>query len=347
MGGLRPFRGLVARRQSASSFDLVFHRVIMNDFRRDPAGPPERVRQTRSPRPGAALAGRGVHLLASGGTRTALAEAGFAVTEVSSYTGQPEILGGRVKTLHPKLHGGILARRDLPDDLAALEAQGIEPIDLVVVNLYPFEATIARPGVTFEEAVEQIDIGGPSLIRGAAKNHPFVAVATSPDQYPELIAAIEADGGTTLDLAPALALAVFEQTARYDRAIADYLARSDRAGEATDPPLPRAADARVSTGGPPFATARTPTSGRRSMPSRARRPVARLGADPPRQGAVLQQPPRPRQRPPPDPPLRRAGRDDPQAQQPVRCRRGRRRWPRPSSWPTRAIPSVPSAGSWA
>lgn len=172
------------------------------------------------------LAGRGVHLLASGGTRTSLVDAGFDVTEVSAYTGQPEILGGRVKTLHPKLHGGILARRDRPDDLSALEAQGIEPIDLVVVNLYPFESTVARDRVTFGEAVEQIDVGGPSLIRGAAKNHPFVAVATSPDQYPELIAAIKADGGTSMALRRKLALAVFEQTARYDRAIADYLGRS-------------------------------------------------------------------------------------------------------------------------
>ena len=171
------------------------------------------------------LVRRGVHLLASGGTRTALVDAGFDVTEVSAYTGQPEILGGRVKTLHPKLHGGILARRDHAEDLAALEAQGIEPIDLVVVNLYPFESTVAREGVAFEEAVEQIDIGGPSLIRGAAKNHPFVAVATSPDQYSELIAAIEAEGGTSLALRRKLALAVFEQTARYDRAIADYLGR--------------------------------------------------------------------------------------------------------------------------
>ncbi len=174
-----------------------------------------------------ALAGRGVHLLASGGTRTALADAGLEVTEVSSHTGQPEILGGRVKTLHPKLHGGILARRDVPEDLAALEAQGIDPIDLVVVNLYPFEATVARSGVTFEEAVENIDIGGPSLIRGAAKNHAHVAVATSPDQYPELIEQIASTGGTTLAYRKALALAVFEQTARYDRAIADYLAKAE------------------------------------------------------------------------------------------------------------------------
>jgi phosphoribosylaminoimidazolecarboxamide formyltransferase/IMP cyclohydrolase len=172
-----------------------------------------------------ALASKGVHLLASGGTRTALAEAGLAVTEVSAHTGQPEILGGRVKTLHPKLHGGILARRDVPDDLLALEAQGIDPIDLVVVNLYPFEATVARAGVTYEEAVENVDIGGPSLIRGAAKNHAHVAVLTDPAQYPELVQQLETHGGTTLAFRKALARAVFEQTSRYDRAIADYLSR--------------------------------------------------------------------------------------------------------------------------
>jgi phosphoribosylaminoimidazolecarboxamide formyltransferase/IMP cyclohydrolase len=170
------------------------------------------------------LAGRGVHLLASGGTRTALIEAGLEVTEVSAYTGQPEILGGRVKTLHPKLHGGILARRDVASDLAALESQGIEPIDLVVVNLYPFAATVARPGVTFDEAIENIDIGGPSLIRGAAKNHAHVAVVVDPCQYPALIAQLETHGGTSLEFRRGLAAAVFEQTAKYDRMIADYLA---------------------------------------------------------------------------------------------------------------------------
>jgi phosphoribosylaminoimidazolecarboxamide formyltransferase/IMP cyclohydrolase len=171
------------------------------------------------------LAGQGVHLLASGGTRTALAEAGLDVTEVSAYTGQPEILGGRVKTLHPKLHGGILARRELAEDLAALEAQGIEPIDLVVVNLYPFEATVARPGVSFEEAVENIDIGGPSLIRGAAKNHAHVAVLTDADQYEGFARSIQEQGGTTLDERKALALAAFARCARYDQAIAEYLGR--------------------------------------------------------------------------------------------------------------------------
>jgi phosphoribosylaminoimidazolecarboxamide formyltransferase / IMP cyclohydrolase len=181
-----------------------------------------------------ALADRGVHLLASGGTRSTLVQAGLDVKEVSAHTGQPEILGGRLKTLHPKLHGGILARRDVPEDLKALEAQGIDPIDLVVVNLYPFESTVAKPGVAFEEAVENIDIGGPSLIRGAAKNHNHVAVLTSPDQYPTLIEQIRATGGTTLALRRSLALAVFEQTARYDRAIADYLAKAE-AGASSDP----------------------------------------------------------------------------------------------------------------
>jgi phosphoribosylaminoimidazolecarboxamide formyltransferase/IMP cyclohydrolase len=170
------------------------------------------------------LAEQGVHLLASGGTRAVLAEAKLAVTEISAHTGQPEILGGRVKTLHPKLHGGILARRDVSEDLAALNAQGIDPIDLVVVNLYPFQATIAKSGSTFEEAIENIDIGGPSLIRGAAKNHTHVAVLTDPAQYPELIAELREHGGTTAAFRRRLAAAVFESTAEYDRAIADYLA---------------------------------------------------------------------------------------------------------------------------
>jgi phosphoribosylaminoimidazolecarboxamide formyltransferase / IMP cyclohydrolase len=178
-----------------------------------------------------ALAGKGVHLLASGGTFRALVDAGLDVTEVSAHTGQSEILGGRVKTLHPKLHGGILARRDVPGDLAALADQGIEPIDLVVVNLYPFEATIAKPGVTFEEAIENIDIGGPSLIRGAAKNHAHVAVVVDPDQYPTLIEQLTTLGGTTAAFRRALAGSVFEQSARYDRLIADYLAKEGSTDE--------------------------------------------------------------------------------------------------------------------
>ncbi len=184
---------------------------------------------------GRALAEMNVEMLASGGTYKALTDAGLTVTEVSAYTGQPEILGGRVKTLHPKLHGGILARRDVPEDLQALKDQGIEPIDLVVVNLYPFEQTVAQPDVTFAEAVENIDIGGPSLIRGAAKNHAFVAVITAPDQYPRLIDQLRERGGTTQAFRRSLATAVFEQTARYDRAIADYLSRTESSEDQPEP----------------------------------------------------------------------------------------------------------------
>ncbi len=172
-----------------------------------------------------ALARAGVELLASGGTQAALVAGGLAVTEVAEYTGSPEILGGRVKTLHPKIHAGILARRDVALDVETLARQGISPIDLVVVNLYPFEATVARPGATFADAVENIDIGGPSLIRGAAKNHSHVAVLTNPDDYGRFIASLREAGGTTLDERRRLALAAFRHTAAYDRAIADYFER--------------------------------------------------------------------------------------------------------------------------
>jgi len=176
------------------------------------------------------LAQTGAELLASGGTRTALTASGLEVTEVADYTGQPEVLGGRVKTLHPKIHAGILARRDVPDDLATLERQGFEPIDLVVVNLYPFEATIARPGVCFADAIENIDIGGPSLIRAAAKNHAHVAIVTGPEQYEGLIASIRNQGGTSLQDRRRLAVEAFRLTGSYDQAIADYL------GRVVDPP---------------------------------------------------------------------------------------------------------------
>ena len=129
------------------------------------------------------LAAQGVALVSSGGTARVLREAGLAVEDVSNLTGFPEILGGRVKTLHPAVHGGLLARRNDPDDLAELEAHQIAPFDLVVVNLYPFAAAIARAGVTEAEAVENIDIGGPGMVRAAAKNFAFVAVVTSPDDY--------------------------------------------------------------------------------------------------------------------------------------------------------------------
>ena len=183
-----------------------------------------------------ALADRGVALLASGGTRTALADAGLDVRDVASYTGSPEILGGRVKTLHPKIHAGILARRDVDDDLETLRDHQIEPIDLVVVNLYPFEATVARAGVTPAEAIETIDVGGPSMIRAAAKNHDAVAVLTDPEQYDRLIQHLERDGGTTLEFRRRLALDAFRRTARYDAAIAAYFARASGADPDDDAP---------------------------------------------------------------------------------------------------------------
>ncbi len=175
-----------------------------------------------------ALADAGAELLASGGTRSSLTALGLPVTEVAEFTGQPEILGGRVKTLHPRIHAGILARRDIPGDMATLESQGFPTIDLVVVNLYPFEATIARPGATLDEAIENIDVGGPTLIRAAAKNHAHVAVLTDPGQYERLVAALRSSGGTTLADRRLLARAAFRHTARYDRAVATYLERAFR-----------------------------------------------------------------------------------------------------------------------
>ena len=144
-----------------------------------------------------ALAKAGVEILSTGGSARALREAGVAVTEVSDHTGFPEILDGRVKTLVPQIHGGILGRRDLPEHVAQMRAHGIAPIDLVAVNLYPFEATVAR-GAPAEDCVENIDIGGPALIRAAAKNHDFVTVLTEPEQYAAVLDEIAAHGGTTL-----------------------------------------------------------------------------------------------------------------------------------------------------
>jgi phosphoribosylaminoimidazolecarboxamide formyltransferase/IMP cyclohydrolase len=172
-----------------------------------------------------ALAAMGVEFMASGGSRAALVDAGLRVTEVADYTGQPEFLGGRVKTLHPKIHGGILARRELAEDLEILDAQGINLIDLVVVNLYPFEETVSKSETTFEDAIENIDIGGPSLIRAAAKNHQHVAVLTDPDQYPGLISEIRSSGGTSAATRTRLAHAAFVRTGSYDRAISNYFSR--------------------------------------------------------------------------------------------------------------------------
>jgi phosphoribosylaminoimidazolecarboxamide formyltransferase/IMP cyclohydrolase len=172
---------------------------------------------------GRALVALGVEILSTGGTAKLLRDAGLAVRDVSEVTGFPEMLDGRVKTLHPKIHGGILARRDVPDHVAALERHGIPPIDLVVVALYPFEATVARPGVTLPEAIEQIDVGGPTMIRAAAKNHASVAVVTDPGQYGAVIAELETTGALSDATRFRLAQEAFRRTAQYDAAIAHYL----------------------------------------------------------------------------------------------------------------------------
>jgi phosphoribosylaminoimidazolecarboxamide formyltransferase / IMP cyclohydrolase len=161
-------------------------------------------------------------LIASGGTARQLRQAGLPVLDVADITGAPEMLGGRVKTLHPAVHGGILAR-DLPADQADLAAQGIRPIDLVVCNLYPFTQTIAQPGVTLAEAVEQIDIGGVTLLRAAAKNFARVAVLCDPQDYPGVLAELRRDGQIRLATRQRLAVKAFAHTRDYDSAITAYL----------------------------------------------------------------------------------------------------------------------------
>lgn len=170
---------------------------------------------------GRVLADAGVEILSTGSTARTLSDAGIAVTEVSSYTGFPEIMGGRVKTLHPRVHSGILADQNNPDHLAAIKELDIEPFDLVVINLYPFLKTIMS-GAKFEDCIEQIDIGGPSMLRGAAKNHGSVAVLCQESQYDAAIAAIKA-GGFTAQERKNLALEVFRTTAEYDLTIASWL----------------------------------------------------------------------------------------------------------------------------
>ena len=174
---------------------------------------------------GKALSFAGVEILSTGSTAKNLADAGIAVTEVSAYTDFPEIMGGRVKTLHPRIHGGILADQNNPEHLAAIADLDIAPFDLVVINLYPFAATLAS-GANFEECIEQIDIGGPSMLRGAAKNHGSVAVICQTSQYDQLLDAIKSGGFTELERRQ-LALEVFRTTAEYDLAIANWLGNSD------------------------------------------------------------------------------------------------------------------------
>jgi phosphoribosylaminoimidazolecarboxamide formyltransferase/IMP cyclohydrolase len=170
------------------------------------------------------LVALGFEIVSTGGTRRFLIEQGVPVIDISQYTGFPEMMDGRVKTLHPKVHGGLLGRPDLPEDAQSMREHGILPFELVVCNLYPFEATVARPDVTVDEAIENIDIGGPSMIRSASKNHAHVAVVTSAGQYAAVLDALRA-GPIPAGLRRELAAAAFEMTARYDRAIADYMAR--------------------------------------------------------------------------------------------------------------------------
>lgn len=169
-----------------------------------------------------ALAGKGIEIYSTGGTRRHLEEAGVQVVDVADYTGFPEMMDGRVKTLHPKIFAGILCRHDMDSDLKSLSDHDIETFELVVVNLYPFAETIAKPGIQRHEAIEQIDIGGPSLVRAAAKNNAFTSIVSSPDQYGKVQAEIEAEGGTTQTTRSELMAAAFAHTADYDATIANY-----------------------------------------------------------------------------------------------------------------------------
>jgi phosphoribosylaminoimidazolecarboxamide formyltransferase/IMP cyclohydrolase len=174
-----------------------------------------------------ALAARGVEIVTTGGTARALAEAGIPVVHIEKVTGFPEIMGGRVKTLHPSVHGGLLGLRDNPEHQAAMQKHGITPIDLVCINLYPFERAVSTPGLPEHEAIEQIDIGGPSMIRSAAKNFEWVTVVTAPRQYDRVVSDMEAGGGATgRSLRADLAVAAFGRTSEYDAAIASYLGKT-------------------------------------------------------------------------------------------------------------------------
>ena len=170
-----------------------------------------------------ALHALGIKLLSTGGTAKLLFDAGLPVTEVAEVTGFPEMLDGRVKTLHPKVHGGLLARRDVPEHMAALKAHAIDTIDLLVVNLYPFEATVAKSGCTLDDAIENIDIGGPAMVRSAAKNWKDVGVLTDASQYAQVLAELKRDGKLTQATKFALSVAAFNRVAQYDAAISDYL----------------------------------------------------------------------------------------------------------------------------
>src|SRR5216684_7484241 len=195
---------------------------------------------------GRGLAARGYELVSTGGTARALADAGLAVTNVSDITGFPEMMDGRLKTLHPALHGGILGRRDRPDDLAALDAHGIELVDIVVVNLYPFVKAASNPATPFDALVEEIDIGGPSLVRAAAKNFRGVLVVVDPADYPALLAAL--DAGPSLAFRYELMRKAIAHTGAYDTAISATLSTISLVGNRFERAVPPAASAPVGLG---------------------------------------------------------------------------------------------------
>jgi phosphoribosylaminoimidazolecarboxamide formyltransferase/IMP cyclohydrolase len=191
------------------------------------------------------LAALGIEIISTGGTAKLLQSESIKTTEISAYTGFPEMMDGRVKTLHPKVHGGLLHLRDNPEHVAQAAAHGIQPIDLVVVNLYPFEKTVAKPDVTLDEAIEQIDIGGPSMLRSAAKNYRSVTVVTDPADYADVLEILKAnDGETTLQLRERLAIKVFVTTSKYDGAIADFLNKEKECASSFSLSLPLVAQLR-------------------------------------------------------------------------------------------------------
>src|ERR1700744_3954023 len=192
-----------------------------------------------------ALVQAGYELISTGGTSKALRDAGLTVADISDVTGFPEMLDGRAKTLHPKVHGGLLFLRDNEEHKKQAQAHDIAPIDLVVVNLYPFEQTISKADVTLEEAIENIDIGGPSMLRSAAKNYRSVTVVTDPADYADVLQILHAnDGETTLQLRERLAIKVFVTTARYDGAIADFLNKEKECASSFSLSLPLVAQLR-------------------------------------------------------------------------------------------------------
>src|SRR5260370_12482675 len=195
---------------------------------------------------GEVLAAAGAELISTGRTANAMRAGGLKVTDLSAYTGFPEMLGGSVKTLHPRIHGGLLYLRGDPQHEAAAKQYGIQPIDVVVVNLYPFEQTVAKPGVTLEEAIENIDIGGPAMLRSAAKNHESVTVVIDPADYPVVASQIKQHGNTTRELRRQLAARVFARTSAYDASIAEHLCRAF--GISGQNPLTAAMNAATSEG---------------------------------------------------------------------------------------------------